>query len=217
MGVGPWACDDDQRGHHCARRLWREFGAGTHCRTTRIMATTQRHGTALPDLLMDYRLLIKRLDLPAGFSPPTRLVHEDIAATAISRIDLEDDVRGSMKAFAHPPHPGGDLPSEVVTAEFDFIDLVWHENEFRERESLTYVLRDHKGGYLGCAYLYPMGRRTRLSDDLLRFDVDVSWWVTPSAYAAGYYEKAYRALRRWLAVEYPFWEGYFSNSEVPGQ
>jgi hypothetical protein len=43
---------------------------------------------------MDYRLLIKRLDMPVGFSPPTRLLHEEVVANAITRADLQDDVRG---------------------------------------------------------------------------------------------------------------------------
>ena len=43
---------------------------------------------------MDYRLLIKRLDMPAGFSPPARLVHREVVATAITHADLQDDVRG---------------------------------------------------------------------------------------------------------------------------
>ena len=80
--------------------------------------------------------------------------------------------------------------------------------------SLAYVLRDSRGGYLGCCYLYPMGWRTQLTEDLLRYDVDVSWWVTPSAYEAGYYAKTHRALRHWLAADYPFWNGYFSNREI---
>ena len=167
---------------------------------------------------MDYRLLIKRLDLPAGFSPPTHLVYEDIVATAIARTDLKDDVRGINDSLSLIRRTrGGEWPGEAVTEEFNFVDLVWHEQEFRERESFTYVLRDRNSGYLGCAYLYPLGRRTRLHDDLMRFDVDVSWWVTQSAYAAGYYGQAYRALRQWLTAEYPFWECYFSNSVVPNE
>jgi pimeloyl-ACP methyl ester carboxylesterase len=54
-----------------------------------------------------------------------------------------------------------------------------------------------------------------MSIDQLADDVDVSWWVTPSSYDAGYYTKAHRALRTWLAAEYPFWNGYFSNKEIP--
>jgi hypothetical protein len=34
------------------------------------------------------------------------------------------------------------------------------------------------GTYLGCCYLYPLGRRTELSEALLDYDVDISWWVT---------------------------------------
>jgi len=43
---------------------------------------------------MNYRLLKKKLNLPADFAPPTHLIYDDLAATAISRSDLEEDVRG---------------------------------------------------------------------------------------------------------------------------
>ena len=165
---------------------------------------------------MDYRLLIKRLDMPADFSPPIRLTDEYIVADAITRDDLQDDVRGinaSLELIRQTR--GGGWPAEPVTEAFNYVDLVWHELEFRERDSFTYVLRDREGGYLGCCYLYPMGRRTPLTDDLLRYDVDVSWWVTPEAYEAGYYVKTWDALRRWLAAEFPFWNAYFSNREIP--
>ncbi len=39
-----------------------------------------------------------------------------------------------------------------------------------------------------------MGRRVALTDDLMRHDVDVSWWVTTDAYERGYYAKLYHAL-----------------------
>src|SRR5690606_27302985 len=42
-------------------------------------------------------------------------------------------------------------------AEDDFIDLVWHEHEFREGYSFSYVVRRDDGRYLGCCYLYPGG------------------------------------------------------------
>jgi hypothetical protein len=45
--------------------------------------------------------------------------------------------------------------------------------------------------------------------------VDVSWWVTPQAYAEGYYTKLYHALRHWLAEELPFEVPYYSNREIP--
>ena len=158
----------------------------------------------------------RRLTLPDGFDPPDRLEHEDIVATVLGRADLDDDVRGinaSLELIRRTR--GGDWPEEPVTAEFDLDDLIWHEVEFREGFSFSYVLRDAAGAYLGCAYLYPMGRRRELTDELAGHDVDVSWWVTADAYESGYYERTYGALKGWVTVDFPFSAPYWSNREIP--
>jgi RimJ/RimL family protein N-acetyltransferase len=165
---------------------------------------------------MEYRRYIRKLDVPVGFTVPTTLIYDDIEARAISRADLREDVKGinaSLELIRRTR--GGGWPSEEVTEEFDFVDLVWHELEFREGDSFAYAVYDADGGYLGCCYLYPMGRRTELTEDLLHHDVDVSWWVTPPAYDTGYYTKLYRALRHWLADQLPFADPYYSNRELP--
>ena len=159
---------------------------------------------------------LKKLELPPGYAAPTELAYDDIVATAITRADLHDDVSGINASIALiQATRGGDWPTGPVSEGFNFVDLVWHEQEFREGTSFAYVVRDADGAYLGCCYLCPMGRRTELSEELLAHDVDVSWWVTPEAYARGYYEKLYRALRHWLAAEVPFRSPYYSNVEVP--
>jgi hypothetical protein len=165
---------------------------------------------------VDYTSLIKKLSLPPGFTAPTRLTHEDIVARVLTRDDLADDVRG-INAGIELIHAtrGGGWPTGPVSEEFDFVDLVWHEQEFREGTSFSYAVYDADGRYLGCCYLYPMGRRTELSEELLRHDVDVSWWVTPDAYERGYYEKLYRALGDWVAEQFPFESPHYSNIEVP--
>ncbi len=165
---------------------------------------------------MDYSGLIKPLRLPPGFVAPTQLTYEDLVARAITRADLREDVKGINASIALIQQTrGGGWPTEPVTEEFNFVDLVWHELEFREGTSFTYAVYDVPGAYLGCCYLYPLGRRAALSEELMRHDVDVSWWVTPDAYAAGYYEKLYRALRHWLAGELPFGSPHYSNMVVP--
>jgi hypothetical protein len=139
-------------------------------------------------------------------------------ATVLCREDLDDDVRGinaSLELIRRTR--GGDWPDEPVTPEFNFVDLVWHECEFREGFSFSYVLRTTDGGYVGCAYLYPVGRRTELTEDLARHDVDVSWWVTDDAYAAGYYERVYDGLQRWVTEDFPFADPYWSNRELPSR
>ena len=165
---------------------------------------------------MDYAGLIKKLRLPAGFVAPTRLTYEDLVATAITREDLHDDVAGINASLdLIRTTRGGGCPTEPVTEDFNYVYLVWHELEFLEGDSFAYVVRDAEGRYLGCCYLYPMGRRTELSEELLAHDVDVSWWVTPDAYERGYYSKLYAALQQWLSTTFPFTNAYYSNAEIP--
>ncbi|HYX84877.1 MAG TPA: hypothetical protein VE777_07890 [Gaiellales bacterium] len=165
---------------------------------------------------MDLAKLIKKLDVPAGFTPPTRLEYEDIVATALTRSHLDDDVRGINASIdLIQKTRGGGWPEEPVTEEYNFVDLVGHELEFRDGVSFAYAVYERDRGYLGCCYLYPLGRRTELTEELLAYDVDVSWWVTPDGYARGFYTKLYAALRHWLAEEFPFWRAYYSNAELP--
>lgn len=166
--------------------------------------------------MVDLTGFVKALRVPAGAVVPTELTYENLRARALSRADLADDVAGINASIDLIRRTrGGDWPTEPVTEAFDFVDLVWHEAEFREGYSFAYVLRDVGERYLGCCYLYPMGRRTPLTEQLLRHDVDVSWWVTTAGYASGYYETAYAALQHWLATALPFEAPYFSNREVP--
>ena len=165
---------------------------------------------------MDYAKYIRKIELPPGYVAPKRLAYANLVAEAISRAHLSDDVRGINASMALIRRTrGGAWPAEPVSEEFNFVDLVWHELEFRDATSFTYALYDSDHIYLGCCYLYPMGRRTDLSGDLLDHDVDVSWWVTPDAYARGDYQTVYRALRHWLAADFPFHSPYFSNAELP--
>jgi len=129
--------------------------------------------------VVHYEQFTKRLATPAGFRAPERLLFDHFDARAISGADLTEDVRGinsGLDLIARTR--GGGWPTEPVTAAVDFVDLVWHELEFRDGYSFTYAVYDTGGKYLGCCYLYPLGRRTELSEGLLDYDVDVSWWVT---------------------------------------
>jgi hypothetical protein len=165
---------------------------------------------------VNHGLFIKKLASPPGFAAPRELTFDDVRATAIAREHLTEDVNGINESIELIQRTrGGRWPTEEVTEEGNFVDLVWHEAEFRDGDSYTYVLHDASGRYLGCCYLYPMGRRTQLTEALLDHDVDVSWWVTPAAYAAGYYAKLYAALQRWLADSFPFEDAYYSNRELP--
>ena len=58
-------------------------------------------------------------------------------------MDLDDDVRGidaSLELIRRTR--GGGWPTEPVTTEGNYLDLVWHEREFREGDSFSYVVRE---------------------------------------------------------------------------
>lgn len=157
---------------------------------------------------------IQKLKLPDGFSAPTELAFEDIIAKPLTRKDLKADLDGvnsSVEIIRQTR--GGSWPEAQITEEFDLLDLAWHEREFRDAESFAYVIYDKSQKYIGCFYLYPMGMRTTLSEELLDYDVDANWWVTAEAYNAGYYKKLQIALAGWLNDEFPFKNIYYSNKE----
>lgn len=165
---------------------------------------------------MDYSDFIRPLKTPAGYTAPTQLRFDGLTARALTRADVVADthaVNASIDLIQRTR--GGDWPTGPISEEFDYVDLVWHECEFRENYSFAYAVHDAEGRQVGCCYLYPMGRRTPLRADLLQHDVDVSWWVTPDAYGRGLYATLHRALQRWVVTEFPFTNPHFSNREIP--
>ena len=80
------------------------------------------------ETVRNYRGLVKRLDLPAGWVPPAKLEYDDIRARAISRADNDDDVQGinaSIELIRRTR--GGSWPAGPVSADFNYVDVVWHE------------------------------------------------------------------------------------------
>ncbi len=160
---------------------------------------------------------INKFRLPEEFSAPTSLKFEDLIATPLSRKDVKADmqaVNSSLEVIRRTR--GGSWPAEAVTEEFNFLDLAWHEREFRDSDSFAYAIRNTSDKYMGCFYLYPMGLRTKLTEELLTHDVDASWWVTAESYEQGYYEKLFNALQQWLK-DFPFSNVHYSNQEVPNE
>lgn len=166
---------------------------------------------------MDVSLFTKPLALPDGFAAPTRLEHEGLVATPLKREHVLEDlaaVNASRDLIRRTR--GGSWPDEELTEEFNFLDLAWHEREFRDGDSFAYVV--HEGDrYVGCFYLYPMGSRTKLTPQLAAHDVDASWWVSSDAFSRGHYRTLHRALLLWLEQSFPFQNPYLSNADIPAQ
>lgn len=165
---------------------------------------------------MNCQNFIKKFALPAEFKAPDKLEFEDLIAKPLTRKDLKADlaaVNSSIEVIKKTH--GGSWPEKELSEDFDLLDLAWHECEFRDSRSFAYAVYDASGQYIGCFYLYPIGHRMELTDELDQYDADVSWWVTAEAYDKGYYGKLYTALQGWLNVSFPFANIYFSNKEIP--
>lgn len=147
---------------------------------------------------------------------PVSLVFDDLIARPLTRKDLAEDlsaVNSSIDIIQKTR--GGSWPSGDLSEDEDYLDLAWHEREFRDKNSLAYVVYDKNQRYIGCFYLYPIGIRTELTAKTEKFDVDASWWVSTESYNNGYYEKLYFALDSWLKSDFPFNNIYYSNKIVP--
>jgi hypothetical protein len=69
---------------------------------------------------VDYQGLVKRLNLPTGWTAPTELAYDDIRASALTRDHLGDDVRGinaSLELIRRTR--GGSWPTGLVTEDFN--------------------------------------------------------------------------------------------------
>ena len=162
--------------------------------------------------MTDYTGFTKKLAFPDGFAPPHELRFDDVTASAITRHDVAEDVRGiNVSLDVIRAQRGGSWPSGPVTEDEIIVDEYWHECEFRDGKSFAFILRAQDVGYIGCAYFYPMGVRRPLTADLAQHDVDVSWWVTPQALHDGYYEKVAQAIQQWVTQDYPFRNPCVSN------
>jgi hypothetical protein len=85
--------------------------------------------------MSDLTGFVKSLHLPPGVVIPHEMAFEDLRARALSRADLADDV-AEINSSIHliETTRGGGWPTEPVSEEFDYVDLVWHELEFREQQ-----------------------------------------------------------------------------------
>ena len=159
---------------------------------------------------------MKETFIPSGFQPPREATVGRYKVYPLTERHLSADldaVNSSLDLIKRTR--GGSWPSKPVSEEFDFLDLAWHEREFRDAESFAYVIYSKAGQYIGCFYLYPVGTRTALNEELAAYDVDASWRVTTAAYTDGYYEKLYTALQQWLKESFPFSKVHYSNKELP--
>ena len=96
----------------------------------------------------------------AGRTIPQEIELDDFRLTMLTTADLDDDMAAIEESAVALDNMFGDGWPRGLTRERDRIDLDRHHREFIVRRAFAWVIRDHGGGYLGCAYVTPqIGRR----------------------------------------------------------
>lgn len=150
-----------------------------------------------------------QLQLPENFSVPETFSHSHFHFRPLLFSDIDIDYAAVMSSIdIIRKTRGGDWPDPTMTREENHRDLGWHDKEFEDRSSFSYIaFSPDKTEYRGCLYFYPPGTRGEKS---INTDVDVSFWVTQKAYDEGDYEKLYDAIKEFLKL-WPFEKVAFTN------
>lgn len=138
------------------------------------------------------RGLAPALRLPDGFTPPGRLEHERFRLRMLSVDDVDLDYEAVLERVG----PDGTfLGSPGLTHRQNLVDLGWHEKEFQLRRSFAYtVVSPDESRVLGCVYVYADAEA----------DAVVRLWVRRDAWHDGLDPILERAVREWIAREWPF-------------
>ena len=135
--------------------------------------------------------------VPAGFEPPTGLVHPDFHLVPLRPEHNEADFEAWSSSAEHihrtPGFEGRDWP-RPMTLEENLGDLIGHADDFASGQGFTYTVQDPAGRTVGCVYLYP-------SDDP-DVDVDVRSWVR--ADRAELDVVLHDAVEAWIGSSWPF-------------
>ena len=96
----------------------------------------------------------------AGRTIPREVELGNFRLTMLTAADLDDDMAAIEESAAAIDNIFGNGWPRGLTREADRIDLDRHHREFTSCCAFAWVIRDHSGAYLGCAYVRPaIGRR----------------------------------------------------------
>lgn len=136
--------------------------------------------------------------VPHDFTVPLRFETRLFTLEPLGPEHNDGDYEAWSSSIAHiratPGFEGRSWPREM-TREDNLRDLERHADDFASRSGFTYsVLEPRAGTVVGCVYIYPDPERAH--------DARVRSWVRASR--AELDAPLWRAVRDWLAAEWPF-------------
>ena len=94
-----------------------------------------------------------------GRTIPQEVALGDFRLTMLTVADLDDDMAAIEESTAEIDGMFGNAWPRGLTLEMDRADLDRHHREFNSHSAFAWVIRDHDGAYLGCAYVKPENER----------------------------------------------------------
>jgi hypothetical protein len=151
------------------------------------------------------------------FFPPDRPVPEEVQTPdfrlePLSPVHVELDYAALMESKEMLRlWSGGPWPQDDFTLADNEADLVWHEQEHRQRIAFTFtVLSPGRDRCLGCVYIKSLARlavaettEPERAAEYGPLEAAVRFWVTAPQLAQELDRQLLRTLRRWFAEEWP--------------
>lgn len=148
--------------------------------------------------------------VPSDFTVPLSVETPDFIlrklTTAVNHLDYEA-VMSSKDSLRRIFSAEDEWPSDEMTLEENYQDLLGHEEHFAQRRGFTYtVLSPNEDSCWGCVYIYRWQGT--------QYDAQVYYWVRDSVRPMGLEEKLGDFLHQWLAEVWPFQAPAFPGREI---
>jgi hypothetical protein len=141
------------------------------------------------------------------FKIPETLETERFRLRMLTVNDVVKDFEAVITSKQHLHEIWGPGWPEGLTLEQNLIDLGWHQKEFQRRRSFAYtVVALDESRVLGCVYIDP----TRKAG----YDAEVYLWARQSELASGLETELIKAVKDWLAAEWPFKNAAFPVTDM---
>ena len=161
--------------------------------------------------------------VPSTFEVPREFRVSHYLIRPLRALDASIDCIAVNKSIAliHKTR-GGSWPQRPITVAENTIELQEHQQLFEDRSAFAYTILDESASEpttAGSLYVYkPHDPFDSSQANIImpnEVDAVVNFWVTPDAYAEGFYGILYRFVHdEWLPT-WPFRHPHINNAEVP--
>ncbi len=148
--------------------------------------------------------------VPDNFDVPDKFDTDSFKFRVLTTKYLEMDYDAVITSIDHLKGvfgPNSQWPQQDLTLQEDSTDLIWHENEYKNRSSFAYtVLNSDESQVIGCMYIFPTSKTN--------YDAIIICWVRSSVLKYGLDELLYKTTKDWIEKKWPFEQVAYPGREI---